>query len=461
MIMAREIRCVDDLNTKYFGKHFTDADIWRMATANGAFATGTYRSVGFLKAGYLADVAIFDGTTSKDHRAVIGVATKSACVDVPAATGTFQSIVTTGLAKSTYPLFFCKGTAPTNEPSCVPYRPEYTAGITATDSDGDGVADTQDNCPDVFNPGRYMDPKNGTAYLQADSDKDGAGDACDICPDDATQKCTRTAALDSDADGIADPIDNCPKVKNPGQADTDSDGRGDACDSCATANPGNSPCDLDIPTVRNVAGGSHPATGTIVRITDAYVTATGPSSATSKVFMFMQTDVTGVPYGGIQVNSGILANPIKPGNKVTVVGMYDERFGIGQLSAGTIVVTDATANALTPLLIQEADYATANATAEQYESLLVQITDNAGANPITITNDIPDGATGKFYEFVVDNTLRIDDTIFPRYGTPSSGNPYPPVGYTNTTTFSSITGIGYWSFSNRKLEPRNAADLTH
>jgi cytosine/adenosine deaminase-related metal-dependent hydrolase len=509
MNMAREIRCVDELNSKYYGKHFTDADIWRMATANGAFATGTYRSLGFLRAGYLADVAIFDGTTSKDHRAVIDanvedtvlvlrggkalygdttlindpafgsgtgcnkfsditefaasacVATKSACVDT-AATGTFQSIVTTGLMKSTYPLFFCKGTAPTNEPSCVPYRDEYKAGITATDKDGDGVADAKDNCPDVFNPGRIMDGQDASkAYIQADADKDGAGDACDICPNDAAQACTRTAALDSDADGVADPIDNCPKVKNPGQADADGDGRGDACDSCATSNPGSTPCDLDIPTVRNVAGGTHPAPGSIIRITDAYVTATGPSSATSKVFMFMQSDVSGVPYGGIQVNTGTLANPLKPGNKVTVVGMYDEKFGIGQLSAGTIVVTDAAQNALTPLVIQEADYATANATAEQYESLLIQITDNGGANPITITNDIPDGATSKFYEFVVDGALRIDDTIFPRYGTPSSGMPYPPVGFTNGTTFTSITGIGSYSFGNRKLEPRFTADLAH
>ena len=36
-----------------------------------------------------------------------------------------------------------------------------------TDSDGDGVPDTQDNCPNTYNPG------------QADSDGDGVGDACE------------------------------------------------------------------------------------------------------------------------------------------------------------------------------------------------------------------------------------------------------------------------------------------
>jgi hypothetical protein len=39
------------------------------------------------------------------------------------------------------------------------------------DADGDGIPDTQDNCPAVANPD------------QADADGDGVGDACDQCPD--------------------------------------------------------------------------------------------------------------------------------------------------------------------------------------------------------------------------------------------------------------------------------------
>jgi acetyltransferase-like isoleucine patch superfamily enzyme len=69
------------------------------------------------------------------------------------------------------------------------------------DSDGDGVFDNQDNCPDVFNP------------AQADGDGNGIGDRCQ----------------DSDEDGILDIVDNCPTVANPDQLDANRDGYGDAC----------------------------------------------------------------------------------------------------------------------------------------------------------------------------------------------------------------------------------------
>lgn len=43
---------------------------------------------------------------------------------------------------------------------------------------------------------------------------------------------------DADGDGIADSLDNCPLTANPGQADGDGDGVGDACDNCTVvANP--------------------------------------------------------------------------------------------------------------------------------------------------------------------------------------------------------------------------------
>ena len=76
------------------------------------------------------------------------------------------------------------------------------------DSDGDGIIDASDNCPDVSNPD------------QADADGDGLGDVCDETP----------YGPDADGDGYGAVVDNCPDVANPDQADYDGDGPGDACD---------------------------------------------------------------------------------------------------------------------------------------------------------------------------------------------------------------------------------------
>jgi hypothetical protein len=56
-------------------------------------------------------------------------------------------------------------------------------------------------------------------------------------------------STDTDGDGFADSIDNCPGVANADQADTDTDGIGDACDNCwNVSNPEQSDTNGDCPS---------------------------------------------------------------------------------------------------------------------------------------------------------------------------------------------------------------------
>lgn len=55
---------------------------------------------------------------------------------------------------------------------------------------------------------------------------------CQVCEDQyAACLNSCVASLDSDGDGVPDGSDNCPNTKNPDQADCDGDGVGDACDA--------------------------------------------------------------------------------------------------------------------------------------------------------------------------------------------------------------------------------------
>ena len=75
------------------------------------------------------------------------------------------------------------------------------------DTDKDGVADYQDRCPDT--------PQGVTVNLfgcPLDSDNDGVADYLDQCPDTPrwTEVDARGCSLDSDGDGVTDEKDRCP-----------------------------------------------------------------------------------------------------------------------------------------------------------------------------------------------------------------------------------------------------------
>jgi cytosine/adenosine deaminase-related metal-dependent hydrolase len=479
MNLLRELRCADELNSSYYGGHFNDAGLWRMVTTNAAFAVGAGNAIGMLKPGYVADIAIFDGKTRKDHRAVVGAnvndvvlvlrggkplygdadllrdaaiggaacealdvcgAPKRACVaaDIP---GTTLAAVRAA-GEAVYPLFFC-GT-PDKEPSCVPYRDTYKDGITADDEDGDGVKDADDDCPSIFNPIRPMD-----GGKQADFDGDGRGDACDPCPLDAKDGCPALDANDVDGDGIPNGTDNCPDKANPKQEDADGDGHGDLCDPCADPNPGPKQCVVvtTIKAVRDPSDPAHPASGATVTIKGAYVIGVRPDTGKSRGFWI--EDPAHQPFGGLYVFTSSLPAGVVVGNRVTVTGTYTEYNGVSELGNPTVVIEDAgTQLPFDPIVIADpSEIATGGAKAEGYESMLVEVDD------VTILTQNPDDPKD-YDEFLVTGNLRIDD--FASDGVVGQGlDNICAAG----STYTKIIGIGNTSAGQQKLEPRGKDDV--
>lgn len=131
------------------------------------------------------------------------------------------------------------GERPSNQPSpcpnSVPAGPvTLHFSFTPTDTDGDGVPDTLDQCPNVpaaTSTGCPPPPP------PTDSDGDGVPDVLDHCQT-VPGPSQYGGCPDSDGDGIPDDLDLCPQQAGPatteGCPDADGDGIPDRTDKCKT-----------------------------------------------------------------------------------------------------------------------------------------------------------------------------------------------------------------------------------
>jgi outer membrane protein OmpA-like peptidoglycan-associated protein len=114
-----------------------------------------------------------------------------------------------------------------------PSHTQHTLGLTfkfgGKDTDGDGVYDKFDACPEVAGLKQF----NGCP----DTDGDGIIDGSDACPD-VFGLAAFNGCPDTDGDGIIDKEDACPQVAGlvalKGCPDADEDGVTDASDKCPT-----------------------------------------------------------------------------------------------------------------------------------------------------------------------------------------------------------------------------------
>ncbi|MCC6359270.1 MAG: thrombospondin type 3 repeat-containing protein [Phycisphaerales bacterium] len=196
------------------------------------------------------------------------------------------------------------------------------------DTDGDGVADSSDNCPQTANPD------------QADSDGDGFGDVCD----------------------------NCPTASNGDQADTDNDGIGDACDNqppvCNAGGPYAAVCESSGISIALDAGASN-----------------DPDGGPMLLAYLWETDCPGASFDDETIATPILTIPAEAcGSNCTVTltvdDGHDSRTCTASISVTQTLNLDAVSAVGSPVRLTIAPTASAQAN--------VAFT-NTGACPVQVT----------------------------------------------------------------------------
>ncbi|MCC7536557.1 MAG: amidohydrolase family protein, partial [Deltaproteobacteria bacterium] len=480
MNQLRELQCLAHVDETAWSNTFSDRELVDVATINGARALGIDAWVGSIAEGKRADLVLMQGDRRRPYRVILdggelqvlavfvageprygdpailaGIEPAAArcedldlcgnarriCVERPGvhdkSLATVANEMTAALDAATpapgteymYELYGLVDCAPPPVADvCALGNATVPGTPSAGDSDGDGIADGSDVCPDVLD------------WRQEDLDLDGIGDACDPCPALAgTTGCDRPDPMDRDGDGTPNATDVCPDVSDD-QTDTDGDGHGDACDTCPmTPNP-SGPCPADVATIPQIQDPSHPspiALGAVVRLTGVVVTA-------SRSNAFWVQDPAATEWGGLSIFlGGTSLTPPALGTVLDVQGTVADFRGLTQLTEPSFTATGAMAT-IDPIVVPAsaiADNDPANTAddgprTEALEAMLVRI------EGVTLDAAATPGASVDY----VASGVHVGDFLF-------SMLPPAPAG-----TFS-ITGIQH-QFDTYRLLPRSAADIT-
>lgn len=418
MSLLRELSCARDHDREVLGGYFGSFELWRMVTANAAWALGLEGRFAALSPGLVGDVAVFARREDDEYLSVVA-----------AKPGDVRLVLRGGA-----PLYGDEElvSAFRGAEACEGLEVCEAPRLVCSAETGLSLAELREAGEPVY-PLFSCDAPPNEPRCRALSDRE--------CPFGETS-CAPPApppawdASDADADGVPDVEDDCPRDPDAEQRDRDADGRGDACDACPSYNPGLAPCPLRIAELR--APGARLATGTAVELRDVRVTAVHLESSKG----FYVEDGDHEPYSGIFVYTGDTKPHVDPGDRVDLRGYFDAYRGTDELVAPELLARTAEAATYPPSTVELTALADGAPGADAYASMLVQISASEVADP---NPDAPDD----FDETLLAGGLRLDDWLVAELD-----NQYPA-----STRFASIRGIAGFSFGHHKLFPRSLADL--
>ena len=186
-----------------------------------------------------------------------------------------------------------------------------------------------------------------------------------------------------------------------------------------------------------------PLVDRVVRV-DGVVTAApgeigGPATAVIQ-------EVAGGPYSGVRVVGDFSSVNMQRGDIIRVIGVVNDPFGMTQVSFNSAVEFVETATVPAPVVLSTNAFVPGDVVvSEQWESVLIEF------NDVTVTDDNPDGPDDDFGEW-----LFTDGSAEARGDSFSTTLTIDPV---LGESFEVIRGIGWFSFGNHKVQPRNDADF--
>ena len=128
------------------------------------------------------------------------------------------------------------------------------------------------------------------------------------------------------------------------------------------------------------------------------------------------------------------------GDEISVTGSIDEYYDLTEMKDVTSSSLVTSGNSVEPLVIKAGDFATSNPIeAEKYESVLIRL------NDLVVTN--ADLGYGEWEISDTSGSCRVDDM---------GDYSYTPIA---NDTLAAVIGIGWYGYSEYKIQPRNDADI--